>query len=148
MRTLVVLLGLLLTALPVAAEMTPAPPKSTMPPAPSAEQEYGRGVAATKAREWSVAAAECLGEAYVKMGRLDDARRVLERLTPLDASMARGARRDYREGEVAAYRRAKYSVTIRSEEKRSTPIRIEARIIRVQRAWSAKAGRTKPSSVS
>lgn len=48
---------LLLTAAPVAAEMTPAPPRSKMPPAPSAEQEYGRGVAAARAREWSVAAA-------------------------------------------------------------------------------------------
>lgn len=139
MRALVVVLGLLLTPLPVAADMTPAPPRSRMPPAPSAEQEYGRGVAATKAKEWSVAAAafakavemkpayaeawnglgyalrnqgkypesikaydealrlrpsypealEYLGEAYVKMGRLDDARRVLERLKPLDAGMAR-----------------------------------------------------------
>jgi tetratricopeptide (TPR) repeat protein len=56
-RALAVVLGLLLTAPPVAAEMTPAPPKSKMPPEPSAEQEYGRGVAATKAKEWSVAAA-------------------------------------------------------------------------------------------
>lgn len=139
MRTLLVLLWLLLIASPVAADMTPAPPRSRMPPAPSAEQEYGHGVAATKAKEWSVAAAafakavemkpvyaeawnglgyalrnqgkypesikaydealrlrpdypealEYLGEAYVKMGRLDDARRVLERLKPLDAGMAR-----------------------------------------------------------
>jgi len=139
MRTLLVLLWLLPIASPVAADMTPAPPPSRMPPAPSAEQEYGRGVAATKAKEWSVAVAaftkavemkpvyaeawnglgyalrnqgkypesikaydealrlrpdypealEYLGEAYVKMGRLDDARRVLERLKPLDASMAR-----------------------------------------------------------
>jgi tetratricopeptide (TPR) repeat protein len=138
-RALVVVLGLLLTALPVAADMTPAPPRTKMPPAPSAEQEYGRGVAPTKAKEWSVAAAafakavemkpayaeawnglgyalrnqgkypesikaydealrlrpdypealEYLGEAYVRMGRLDDARRVLERLKPLDAGMAR-----------------------------------------------------------
>jgi tetratricopeptide (TPR) repeat protein len=136
-RALAVLIGLLLTAPPVAADMTPAPPR--VPPAPSAEQEYGRGVAATRAKEWSVAAAafakavemkpayaeawnglgyalrnqgkygesikaydealrlrpnypealEYLGEAYVKLGRLDDARRVLERLEPLDASMAR-----------------------------------------------------------
>ena len=34
-------------------------------------------------------ALEYLGEAYVKLGRLDDARRVLERLKPLDAGMAR-----------------------------------------------------------
>jgi len=34
-------------------------------------------------------ALEYLGEAYVKMGRLDEARRVLERLRPLDAERAR-----------------------------------------------------------
>jgi len=34
-------------------------------------------------------ALEYLGEAYVKLGRLDDARRVLERLRPLDAERAR-----------------------------------------------------------
>jgi Flp pilus assembly protein TadD len=138
-RTLALVLGLLLAATPVAADMTPAPPRSKMPPAPSAEQEYSRGIAATRAKEWSVAAAafakavemkpaypeawnglgyalrnqgkypesvkaydealrlrpnypealEYLGEAYVKMGRLDDARRVLDRLKPLDAGMAR-----------------------------------------------------------
>jgi len=33
-------------------------------------------------------ALEDLGEAYVKLGRLDDARRVLERLRPLDAGRA------------------------------------------------------------
>jgi tetratricopeptide (TPR) repeat protein len=33
-------------------------------------------------------ALEYLGEAYVKLGRLDDARRVLERLRPLDAHRA------------------------------------------------------------
>ncbi len=33
-------------------------------------------------------ALEYLGEAYVKMGRLDDARRVLDRLRPLDAGRA------------------------------------------------------------
>jgi tetratricopeptide (TPR) repeat protein len=141
MRLHAVLLGfmLLLAAPPLAAEMTPAPPRSRMPPAPSAEEEYRRGVAATRAKEWSVAAAafgkavemkpnyaeawnglgyalrhqarypeslkaydealrlrpdypdalEYLGEAYVKMGRLDDARRVLERLRPLDGERAR-----------------------------------------------------------
>jgi tetratricopeptide (TPR) repeat protein len=56
-RALPLLLGLLLAAAPAAAEMTPAPPKSRMPPAPSAEQEYSRGLAATRAKEWSVAAA-------------------------------------------------------------------------------------------
>jgi tetratricopeptide (TPR) repeat protein len=33
-------------------------------------------------------ALEYLGEAYVQMGRLDDARRILERLRPLDAARA------------------------------------------------------------
>jgi tetratricopeptide (TPR) repeat protein len=52
------LVGLLLLAVaPAVADMTPAPPRSRMPPAPSAEQEYARGVAATRAKEWSVAAA-------------------------------------------------------------------------------------------
>jgi len=134
------LVGLLLLAVaPAVADMTPAPPRSRMPPAPSAEQEYARGVAATRAKEWSVAAAafgravemkpaypeawnglghalrnqgkypeslraydealrlrpdypdalEYLGEAYVKLGRLDDARRVLDRLRPLDGERAR-----------------------------------------------------------
>ncbi|HKA62162.1 MAG TPA: tetratricopeptide repeat protein [Methylomirabilota bacterium] len=140
MRARAVLLGIvLLTAAPAAADMTPAPPRTQMPPAPSAEEEYRRGVAATRAKEWSVAGAafsravemrpgyaeawnglgyalrnqgkypeslkaydealrlrpdypealEYLGEAYVKIGRLDDARRVLERLKPLDAARAR-----------------------------------------------------------
>jgi tetratricopeptide (TPR) repeat protein len=53
------LAGLLLlaAAAPAAAEMTPTPPPSRLPPAPSAEGEYARGVAATRAKEWSVAAA-------------------------------------------------------------------------------------------
>ena len=34
-------------------------------------------------------ALEYLGEAYVKLGRLDDARRILDRLRPLDAERAR-----------------------------------------------------------
>jgi tetratricopeptide (TPR) repeat protein len=139
MRAALLVLALLIPAAPVAADMTPAPPRTRMPPAPSAEQEYGRGLAATRAKEWSVAAAafgravemkpaypeawnglgyalrnqgrypeslkaydealrlrpdypealEYLGEAYVKLGRLDDARRVLERLRRLDAGMAR-----------------------------------------------------------
>ena len=130
---------LLLPAVPALAEMTPAPPKSRLPPASSAEQEYARGVSATRSKEWSVAEAafgravqmkadyaeawnglgyalrnqgkypaslkaydealrlksdypdalEYLGEAYVNLGRLDDARRVLERLRPLDGERAR-----------------------------------------------------------
>jgi tetratricopeptide (TPR) repeat protein len=56
-RAALLLLVLLAAAAPVAADMTPAPPQSRMPPAPSAEQEYSRGLAATRAREWSVAAA-------------------------------------------------------------------------------------------
>jgi tetratricopeptide (TPR) repeat protein len=135
------LAGLLLlaAAAPAAAEMTPTPTPSRLPPAPSAEGEYARGVAATRAKEWSVAAVafsravemkpaypeawnglgfalrnqgkyaesleaydealrlrpdypdalEYLGEAYVKLGRLEDARRVLERLKPLDRERAR-----------------------------------------------------------
>ncbi len=138
-RAALLVLALLIPAAPVAADMTPAPPRTRMPPTPSAEQEYARGLAATRAKEWSVAAAafgravemkpaypeawnglgyalrnqgrypeslkaydealrlrpdypealEYLGEAYVKLGRLDDARRVLERLRRLDAGMAR-----------------------------------------------------------
>jgi tetratricopeptide (TPR) repeat protein len=135
----VVALVLLLTAAPAGADMTPAPPRDQMPPAPSAEEEYRRGVAATRAKEWSVAGAafgravemrpsypeawnglgyalrqqgkypeslqaydealrlrpdfpealEYLGEAYVKLGRLDEARRTLDRLKPLDPARAR-----------------------------------------------------------
>ena len=33
-------------------------------------------------------ALEYLGEAYVKLGRMDDARKILERLKPLDAGRA------------------------------------------------------------
>jgi tetratricopeptide (TPR) repeat protein len=127
---------LLLMAAPARADMTPTPPPSGIPT--GSEQQYIRGVTATRAKEWSVAAAafakaveiqptyaeawnglgyalrnqgkyaeslkaynealrlrpdysealEYLGEAYVKMGRLDDARRVLDRLKPLDAGRA------------------------------------------------------------
>jgi tetratricopeptide (TPR) repeat protein len=34
-------------------------------------------------------ALEYLGEAYVKMGRLDDARKILDRLKPLDTARAK-----------------------------------------------------------
>jgi len=127
---------LLLIAPPARADMTPTPPPSGIPTGP--EQQYIQGVTATRAKEWSVAAAafakavelkptyaeawnglgyalrnqgkyadslkaynealrlrpdypealEYLGEAYVEMGRLDDARRVLDRLKPLDAGRA------------------------------------------------------------
>jgi tetratricopeptide (TPR) repeat protein len=138
-RAALLVLALLIVAAPAAADMTPAPPRNWIPPVPSAEQEYSRGLAAAKAKEWSGAVAafnraiemkpaypeawnglgyalrqqgrypeslkaydealrlrpdypealEYLGEAYVKLGRLDDARRVLERLRPLDAGRAR-----------------------------------------------------------
>jgi tetratricopeptide (TPR) repeat protein len=138
MRTIPILAGLLLLlAGPARADMTPTPPPSGIPSGP--EQQYVQGVAATRAKEWSVAAAafakavelkpayaeawnglgyalrnqgkypeslkaygealrlrpdypealEYLGEAYVKMGQLDEARRVLERLKPLDAGRAK-----------------------------------------------------------
>jgi Flp pilus assembly protein TadD len=137
MRTLILLIGVLFAAAPAGADMTPTPPPSGLPS--GAEQQYVQGVAATRAKEWSVAAAafakavelkpaypeawnglgyalrnqgkypeslkaygealrlrpdypealEYLGEAYVKMGRLDEARRVLDRLKPLDAERAR-----------------------------------------------------------
>ena len=56
MRAALVLLALLATAGPVAADLTPPPPRSPVPSAP-AEQEYRRGLAATRAKEWSAAAA-------------------------------------------------------------------------------------------
>ena len=64
------LLVLLISAAPVAADMTPAPPRTRMPPGPSAEQEYGRGLAATQAREWSVAVAafNIVWDAWVPAG--------------------------------------------------------------------------------
>ena len=50
-------LALLIVATPAAADMTPAPPRNWPPPARSAEQEYSRGLAAAKAKEWSGAVA-------------------------------------------------------------------------------------------
>lgn len=69
------------------------------PSVADAESEYNRGVRARVAKDWAAAEAlrlrpdfpealEYLGEAYVKMGRLDDARRILDRLRPLDAERA------------------------------------------------------------
>ena len=114
-----------------------AAPTAPRPSAPSAEQEYNRGLRARAAKDWTAAvgafrkaveirpgfpeawnelgyalepgplrrvgarlrrgaappasipeALEYLGEAYVKMGRLDEARRIHERLKPLDAARA------------------------------------------------------------
>jgi Flp pilus assembly protein TadD len=53
---------------------------------PESLQAYGE---ALRLRPDFPEALEYLGEAYVKMGRLDDARRVLDRLRPLDAHRAR-----------------------------------------------------------
>jgi Flp pilus assembly protein TadD len=116
----------------------PAPP-SRPQAAPSAEEEYNRGLRLRATKEWAQAASafrratelrqsfpeawnelgyalrhvgrypdsvaayeqalrlrpafpealEYLGEAYVMMGRPDDARRVLDRLKPLDAARAK-----------------------------------------------------------
>jgi len=85
--------------------------------AADADRKYNRGVRARVAKDWPAAvdafyhealrlrpafpeALEYLGEAYVKMGRLDEARRVLERLRPLDGERARAQRRD-RQGQIA-----------------------------------------------
>jgi tetratricopeptide (TPR) repeat protein len=56
------------------------------------QQQYRESLAAydeaLRLRPEFPEALEYLGEAYVQMGRLDDARRVLERLRPLDAARA------------------------------------------------------------
>lgn len=67
-RALFLLLALLLGPVAAVAEMSPAAPKSRMPPGPSAEQEYARGVAATRAKEWSVAGAAFGKAAEMKPG--------------------------------------------------------------------------------
>lgn len=118
MRPLLTVVMLPLTAGAAAAEQSPpAPVSRTRLPAPTAEQEYKRGLAATRAKEWSVAGAafsravelkpgyaeawDGLGYALRNQGRypeslkaydevrLDDARRVLDLLRPLDAGRAR-----------------------------------------------------------
>ena len=53
---------------------------------PESLQAYGE---ALRLRPDFPEALEYLGEAYVKLGRLDDARRILDRLRPLDAGRAR-----------------------------------------------------------
>ncbi len=83
---------------------SPAVEQRREPPSvASADSEYNRGIRARVAKDWKALRAydealrlkpnfpealEYLGEAYVKMGRLEDARRVLERLRPLDSARA------------------------------------------------------------
>jgi Flp pilus assembly protein TadD len=132
-------LALIVAAPVVAGAAEPAPsPASRGPVQTPAEEEYGKGMRAKRAKEWSVAVAsfrkatelrpdyaeawnelgyalrhvgqypdsvraydealrlkprfpealEYLGEAYVKMGQLDEARKVLERLKPMDRKRA------------------------------------------------------------
>ena len=139
MTTLLALALALMVAAPVAALAESAPtPSSRGPVQTPAEEEYGKGVRAKRAKEWSVAVAsfkkatelkpdfpeawnelgyalrhvgnypdsvkaydealrlkprfpealEYLGEAYVKMGQVEEARKVLERLKPLDRKRA------------------------------------------------------------
>ena len=77
-----------------ATELQPAFPEAWNELGYSLRQQgkYGESVAAydeaLKLRPSYPEALEYLGEAYVKMRRLDDARRVLERLKPLDAERA------------------------------------------------------------
>ena len=139
MTTLIALALALVLAAPTAAlaESTPYP-SNRGPVQTPAEEEYGKGVRAKKAKEWSVAVAsfkkatelkpdypeawnelgyalrnvgnypdsvkaydealrlkprfpealEYLGEAYVKMGQVEEARKVLERLRPMDKKRA------------------------------------------------------------
>jgi tetratricopeptide (TPR) repeat protein len=138
-RALVALTVCALAAGPAGAASTDREPPPARPAAvPTAEQEYGRGLAARSARDWQAAvgafrkavalrpaypeawnelgyalrnqgsyadslaaydealrlrpnfpeALEYLGDAYVKLGRLDDAGKILERLKPLDAGRA------------------------------------------------------------
>ena len=80
----VVALVLLLTAAPAAADMTPAPPRT--------HALRGRGISPRRGGhlgEGVERGGRIPRRAYVKMGRLDDARGVLDRLRPLDAARAR-----------------------------------------------------------
>jgi len=139
MTTLIALALALIVAAPAVARAESSPtPSSRGPVQTPAEEEYGKGVRAKRAKEWSVAVAsfrkatelkpdfpeawnelgyalrnvgsypdsvkaydealrlkprfpealEYLGEAYVKMGQVEDARKVLERLKPLDRKRA------------------------------------------------------------
>lgn len=139
MTTLIALALALIVAAPAVARAESSPtPSSRGPVQTPAEEEYGKGVRAKRAKEWSVAVAsftraielkpdfpeawnelgyalrnvgkypdsvkaydealrlkprfpealEYLGEAYVKMGQVEEARKVLERLKPLDRKRA------------------------------------------------------------
>ena len=139
MTTLLALALALMVAAPAAALAESAPtPSSRDPVQTPAEEEYGKGVRAKRAKEWSVAVAsfkkatelkpdfpeawnelgyalrnvgnypdsvkaydealrlkprfpealEYLGEAYVNMGQVEEARKVLERLRPMDRKRA------------------------------------------------------------
>ena len=137
-RAIVVFVMSALATGPAWADQVDRTPPPSRPTTPSAEQEYGRGIAARTAKDWTAAVAafkkavslraaypeawnelgyalrnqgrypeslaaydealrlkpnfpealEYLGEAYVKLGRMDDARKTLERLKPLDAGRA------------------------------------------------------------
>lgn len=138
-RAVLVLAACVLAAGPAGAASTDRDPPPARPAAaPTAEQEYGRGIAARNAKDWPAAAGafrkavdlrpaypeawnelgyalrnqdryadslkaydealrlrpnfpealEYLGETYVKLGRVDDARKLLDRLKPLDAARA------------------------------------------------------------
>lgn len=105
---IVALLAGLLCAAPAGADLTgpvQEPPSPAPSGRPSAEARNGLGYAlrnqgkypdsikaydqALRLRHGFPEALEYLGEAYVRVRRLDDARRVLERLKPLDAARAK-----------------------------------------------------------
>jgi Flp pilus assembly protein TadD len=139
MTTLIALVLALIVAAPAVARAESAPSPSSRGPVQSpAEEEYGKGMRAKRAKEWSVAVAsfrkaaelkpdfpeawnelgyalrqegnypasvkaydealrlkprfpealEYLGEAYVKMGQVEEARKVLDRLKPMDRMRA------------------------------------------------------------
>jgi Flp pilus assembly protein TadD len=139
MTTLIALVLALIVAAPAVARAESAPSPSSRGPVQSpAEEEYGKGMRAKRAKEWSVAVAsfrkaaelkpdfpeawnelgyalrqegnypasvkaydealrlkprfpealEYLGEAYVKMGQVEEARKVLDRLKPMDRTRA------------------------------------------------------------
>ena len=140
MTPLIALALALFMAVPwIASAAEPTPSQSSQGPVQTpAEAEYGKGIRAKRAKEWSVAVAsfrkatelkpdsaeawnelgyalrhvgqypdsvkaydealrlkprfpealEYLGEAYVKMGQLEEARRVLDRLRPMDRKRA------------------------------------------------------------